>query len=218
MRFYFPFIIVSLIVLIAQPSAAQNKDEEATAKRIAEIRRELRGLEKGLAQLRAEQMERDPVAQRKPSGIQGELQEAQIRIGLLRAELRTLQPPAKSNIKTGVKVSCTLQITSVRGKKIPEFTEYGEGATIRILAAKDKKILAEGTTDAWGEVVLAVPPGKHLLEFTARAKFEAVGAPIEVTVEKEKVTAVSVIIAADRIIPETDAGPVRRPSTDKAGR
>ncbi len=215
--FLFSFLFVSLIVLLAQPSAAQNKDAAATAE-IAEIQERLRGLDKELAHLIAELRETDPVGQRKPSGIKNELQDVQVRFALLRAELRELQPPAKSNIKTGVNVSCTLQITQVRGKMIPEFIAYGEGATIRIVAAKDKKILAEGKTDPWGEVTLAVPPGKHLLEFIPRSKFESFGPPIEVTVEKEKMTPVAVVIAANRISPQTDAAPVRRPSTDKGGR
>ncbi len=117
MHFYFPFLFVSLIVLLAQPSAAQNKDAAATAKRIAEIQRQLRGLDKELAHLIAELRQTDPVGQRKPSGIKNELQDVQVRFALLRAELRELQPPAKSNIKTGVNVSCTLQITQSEREK-----------------------------------------------------------------------------------------------------
>lgn len=199
MRFYFPFLILSLIIVVAQPSAAQNKDEGATAKRIAEIERESQGLQKEFAQLRVELTKPQPDA-RRPAEIQREIQEVLIRFAELRAEMRKLQPAAKP--KTGVNVSCSLQLTPVRGRMIPlPITPYQDGATIRILAAKVKKILVEGKTDPFGHVFLAVPPGKHLVVVLLGSNTAPFMPPIEVTVEKDKESAVAFLISGVSLKP-----------------
>lgn len=192
---YSPFLIVALIISVARPSAAQNKEEGATAKRIAEIQRDIRGLEKEMARIRAEMVEPDPAGKRK-AAFEKETRELQIRMAILRAELRKIQPEAP--IKTGVRVHCNLEVTPVRGRMIPRFAPYGEGATIRILTPKERKILAEGKTDSSSSVTLAVPPGKYLLEVNPRFA-SASGPPIEVTVEKDRVTALGVIITSSVI-------------------
>jgi hypothetical protein len=91
-------------------------------------------------------------------------------------------------------VGCSLEvIPGVDGAKVPQPTPY-DGATIRILSTKDKRILAEGKTDRSGGVTMAAPPGRHLLEVIPRSKGEAVQSPIEVTVENEKLTGVEITI------------------------
>jgi hypothetical protein len=66
MRFLCPFLILSLMVLFAQSSAAQNKDEAARAKPIAEIQKEIQRLSDKIAQLRAEMTKLQPIAKTGP--------------------------------------------------------------------------------------------------------------------------------------------------------
>jgi hypothetical protein len=62
MRFLLAFLFVSLIVILAQPSAAQDKDEAAKAKRIVEIHKEIQELHDKIAKLKAEMIKLQPAA------------------------------------------------------------------------------------------------------------------------------------------------------------
>ncbi len=93
---------------------------------------------------------------------------------------------------------------------IPEFIAYGEGATIRIVAAKDKKILAEGKTDPWGEVTFGGSSREAPFGVHTTLKIRVLRAADRGDGGKRKMTPVAVVIAADPIILQTDAGSVRR--------
>jgi hypothetical protein len=69
MRFLFPCLLVSLIVVVAQPSAGQDKDEAAKAKRIAEIQKEIQELQGRIVRLRAEWIELQPPAKPGPPDL-----------------------------------------------------------------------------------------------------------------------------------------------------
>lgn len=200
MRFCLPFAIVVFLILVAQPSAAQVKvkDLEAKAERIAAIEKQLRSLSDEITRLREEMSLSDPAAKRK-GNLEKEIRDLQISIALLQSELRRLQPVEP--IKTGVTVSVTLQVTTVRGRMIPQYRPYGEGATIYLLTAKDQKIVAEGKTDGSSSVTLPAPPGKYLLEVIPRLASRP-GNQFEVTVEKDQVTGMAVMIRSIVLKPQ----------------
>lgn len=60
---------VSLILLLAQPSAAQDKDQAAKAKRSAEIQKEIQELQDKIAKLRAEMIKLQPTAKPGPPDL-----------------------------------------------------------------------------------------------------------------------------------------------------
>jgi hypothetical protein len=202
MRFTIPILLASLLFLVPQPGAAQNKDQEATANRIAQIQREIERLHKEMARLRNKEMARlrtdmlrtdlgelEPVARRK-----GDLENLEVRLQLamLREELQKLQPV--DPIKTGIRVSCTLEVRPVRGRMIPSYSPYGEGATVRIVAARDRKIVAEGKTDESSSVTLAVPPGKYFVEIIPRLASWPFASSGEVTVEEGQIAGLAMMI------------------------
>lgn len=60
---------VSLILLLAQPSAAQDKDQAAKGKRNAEIQKEIQELQDKIAKLRAEMIKLQPTAKPGPPDL-----------------------------------------------------------------------------------------------------------------------------------------------------
>jgi hypothetical protein len=68
MRFLVPCLLVPLIVVVSQPSTAQDK-EAARAKRIAEIQKEIQELQGRIARLRAEWIELQPPAKPGPPDL-----------------------------------------------------------------------------------------------------------------------------------------------------
>lgn len=54
MRFRFVWLLVAFTVVVAQPCAAQDRNDAARAKRIAEIQKELQELQSRIAKLNAE--------------------------------------------------------------------------------------------------------------------------------------------------------------------
>lgn len=98
-------------------------------------------------------------------------------------------------IMMGVKVICWYQfIPGVEGAKAPAPKPYESGATIRLLTLKDKKVLRQGKTTKSGQLRLAAPPGKYLLEIVPGEAGEGVQSPVEVTVRKEGLMRVEITI------------------------
>ena len=194
MRYGAPFCVITLL-LVAWPSPAQDKEAEAKAKRIAAIQARIQSLQIEISELQAERRNSDPIV-RQESFLEKKIQRLQIELALLRADLRELQPVEP--IKTGVSVHVTLTVTPVRGRMIPELHPYGAGATIRVLDAMGKKMVAEGKTDERSRAVVAVPPGKYVVEVLPRLGASPVNS-VEVTVEKERVTPVSITVPSVRI-------------------
>src|SRR5690349_10629012 len=69
MRLIIPCLTVPLFVLLAQPSAAQNQDEAAKARRIAEIQRQIQELQDTIAKLQAKLRTLQPVAKPGPPNL-----------------------------------------------------------------------------------------------------------------------------------------------------
>jgi hypothetical protein len=118
--------------------------------------------------------------------------------GVASADRGKVTPPKEDhgdrNIKTGVQGVCLLQLVPGQpDTKPPEPTGH-QGATVRVLAAKGDRVLAEGKTNASGRFRIAVQPGEYRLQVVPRGLTPEAPTLTPITVQKGKLTEVKIIL------------------------